>query len=163
MARALSCLFLIILLGSLLFPSLSLAGTYNIGGGKKVTYKGLVPCGKEVIVNGNLQFIPCQFCHFFVMLDGIIDFILFKIIPPIAAILFMAGGVMFIFSGGDPKKINQGKSLMISVLIGIIIIHISWLIVTTFFTFMGISETGPLKELVANPSKWAQIICPIKL
>jgi hypothetical protein len=165
-------IFLIILLGSLLFPSVGLAGTYAANG-SDVCYDGLVPCGKEVYVGGNWEdgkcvggaptFIRCQFCHFFVMLDGIIDFVLFKLVPPIAILMLVIGGVMFFAAAGSPEKLGTAKKLMTSVVIGLIIIFAAWIIITEFFMFIGLSSTGPLQELVTDPTKWSQINCTIQL
>ena len=86
-------IFLIILLGSLLLPLTASAGSYQADG-TTVYYQGLIPCGKKVCINGEYdengicggdeKEFPCTFCHFFVMLDEIIDFVLFKLVPPIA-------------------------------------------------------------------------------
>jgi hypothetical protein len=115
------------------------------------------------------EYFRCTFCHFFVMLDGAIDFVLFKIVPPLAILMLVIGGVMFIlgyFAGGgegEPKMFGQAKKLITSVFIGLIIIFAAWLIITVFFTYIGVSSTGPLKELATDPTKWAQINCPIEL
>ena len=170
-------IFLIIFLGVLLFPSLSLAYTvYQTEGGVNVIYKGIVPCGKPVNLGGDLSNgdlvggtcceMPCTFCHFFVMLDGAIDFVLLKLVPPIAILMLVIGGVMFILGyfgeggEGSPKLFSQGKKLITSVFIGFIIIFAAWLIITVFFTYIGVSSTGPLQELATDPTKWAQINCP---
>jgi hypothetical protein len=171
-------IFLIIFLGSLLFPLISLAGTY-IADGTDVCYEGLVPCGKEVQVGGSWvggkciggtpTFIRCQFCHFFVMLDGAIDFVLFKLVPPIAILMLVIGGVMFIlgyFGGpellegggkGGPKMFSQGKKLITSVFIGLIIMFAAWLIINLFFQFIGVADWTGLQQ------GWFRINCPIEL
>ena len=142
-------LFLIILIGSLFLPLASLAGEY-IADGKTIKYEGLVPCG------GNLP--PCQFCHLFVMLDGIIDFILFKIAPPLAVLMLVIGGVMFFFSGGSPATLTKAKSLITSVVIGLAIIYGAWMIIDLFLTLPGFIDAG---KFGWDPSKWFQINCSI--
>ncbi len=151
-------LFLIIFLGSLFFPLISLAGEY-IANGTTVCYEGLVPCGKEVFVGGQWkdgkcvggipQVIPCQFCHLFVMFDGIVDFVLVYIVFPVATLLLVIGGGLLLLSAGDPAKITQGRKIMTSVVIGLAIIFASWLFINTFFMAIGVqrwtglwSETG---------------------
>ena len=171
-------IFLIIFLGSLLFPLISSAGTY-IADDADVCYEGLVPCGKEVYIGGSwedgkcvggvLTFIRCQFCHFFVMLDGAIDFVLFKIVPPIAILMLVIGGVMFMFAyfggaemlpgggAGGPKMLSQAKKLITSVVIGLIIIFAAWIIIDLFFSLIGVAEWTGLQE------GWFSIQCPIQL
>lgn len=171
MLKSLKLLFLIIFLGIILFPSLSLAYTvYQTEGGVNVIYKGLVPCGKPVNLGGELSGeslvggtcceMPCTLCHLFVMLNGAINFILFKIVPPLAILMLVIGGAMFIFGyfagGGEesPKLFSQGKKLITSVFIGLIIIFAAWLIVNFFFRFIGVANWTGLRE------GWFQISCP---
>ncbi|PJA83762.1 MAG: hypothetical protein CO146_00605 [Candidatus Nealsonbacteria bacterium CG_4_9_14_3_um_filter_37_29] len=164
-------IFLIIFLGVLLFPSLSLAYTvYQTEGGVNVIYKGIVPCGKPVNLGGDLSNgdlvggtcceMPCTFCHFFVMLDGAIDFVLLKLVPPIAILMLVIGGVMFILGyfgeggEGSPKLFSQGKKLITSVFIGLIIIFAAWLIINLFFQFIGVADWTGLQQ------GWFRINCP---
>ena len=171
-------IFLIILLGSLLFPLIGLAGTYKADS-TDVCYEGLVPCGKYVYVAGSWKngkcvggtpkFIRCQFCHFFVMLDEVINFVLFKLVPSIAILMLVIGGVMFIFGyfggaetlvgegKGGPKWISQAKRLITSVFIGLIIMFAAWLIINLFFQFIGVEKWTGLQK------GWFQINCPIQL
>lgn len=144
-------LTIIIFLGSLFFPLASLAGKYKTAAGKNVCYEGLVPCGKEVwvggvwqggkCVGGTLTKVDCQFCHFFVMLDGIIDFVLFTLVPPIAVLMLVISGVMFFFVAGKPESANKAKGILTSVVLGLVIIYGAWLIINTFFTFIGLADT----------------------
>ena len=114
----------------------------------------LVPCG------GTGQ-PTCNLCHLFVLFDSIIDFVLFKIVLPIAVLMLVIGGVMFFAAMGNPEKLTTAKSLITSVVIGLVIIFAAWLLVTEFFSVIGISATGPLKELLTDPGAWSKINCPI--
>jgi hypothetical protein len=148
-------IFLIIFLGAFLLPSISLAyNVYQTPSGVNVIYKGIVPCGKPVnlggtltdgiLSGGNCCEMPCTFCHFFVMAKGIIDFVLFKIIPPIAILMLVIGGAMFMVASfsewGGPVTLSQAKKLITSVVIGLIIIFASWLIINLFFQVFGVGE-----------------------
>jgi len=180
-------IFLIILLGSLLFPLISSAGTYTADG-STVSYRGLVPCGTKVCINGEYEKIDgetvctgtedeirCQFCHFFVMLNELINFILKQLVFPIAVLMLVIGGVMFIFAyfggaevlpgggAGGPKMLNQAKKLISSVVIGLIIIFSAWLIIGLFLQLIGLADwTTNIFQ-----SWWTQNIfqinCPISL
>ncbi len=141
---------------------------------------GLVPCGLgkplcknapfdqngncsspgSPIMTGTREGMSCQLCHFFVMAKGIIDFFL---LPPtgiiwiIAALLFTVGGARFLFSGGNPSSINQGKSIMISVVQGLVIILVAWVVVNTIFTLIGVADWTGLRE------GWFKINCSVLL
>jgi len=174
-------IFAILILISLLFPLTSFAGTYQANG-TDVEYKGLIPCGQKVCINGNYnengvcsvieKEFPCQFCHFFVMLDGIIDFVLFKLIPPVAVLMLVIGGAMFIIArlaepetlipgGGDPKLLSQGKRIMTSVFIGLLIIFSGWIFINWFFSLIGLSDFSIQAGL--GPGEWNKIECSIEL
>lgn len=111
---------------------------------------GLVPCGGE----GEA---PCQLCHFFVLLDNIIDFF---ILPPtgivfiIAVLMMLVGGIMFYFGGFDPKTLQKGKDLFTNVIIGLIIIYGAWLFINFFFQIIGVAHWTGLEN-------WWQIDCEI--
>lgn len=157
-----------------------------------IAYKGLVPCGTcglkdpETDADGNLIldgegntiggtpiYIPCQFCHFFVMFDGIVDFVLFKIIPPFAVLMLVIGGLMFIFAyfggaevlpggtQGGPALLNRAKKLISSVVIGLIIIFAAWLIINSLLMFLNLSDFAI--DLGIGPGEWSQIPCTIHL
>lgn len=163
-------LFLIIFLGSLLFvPLISLAGTYtactaiDMGmcvGQIEVTYSGLVPCGGYVFdAYGNAwREHKCQLCHLFVMLDAIIDFALFRVLPPIAALMLVFGGVIFFATAENPQTVEKAKKLLISVGLGLVVIYGAWVIITLFFTSIGVMG---LNIGIENPSHWANVNCLI--
>ncbi len=133
-------------------------------GGETVHYEGLVPCGKSEartdLGESELVTMPCQFCHIFVMIDGIVDFFLFKLIPPIAVLMLIIGGIMFIFGGGSPTMVSRGKAILTSVVIGLVIIFAAWLIINVLFTALNLSDFG---LGLTGPDKWSQIECTIEL
>ena len=111
-------------------------------------YANLVPCG-------GLNQPPCQFCHLFVMLDGIIDFVLLYIVFPVASLLIIFSGGTLMFSSGDPGKIDQGKKILFSTIIGLIIIFSAWLIVNEFMRAIGVANWTGIGD------GWWTIYCPI--
>jgi len=135
MSKKFIFIFFIIFLGIFLFPPVSSA-------------QGLVPCG-------NPGQPPCQLCHFFVMLDRILDFIFTRLVPAVAVLMLMIGGVMFFFAGGSPQTLGTAKSIITSVFIGLIIIFAAWLIINTFFLIIGVAAWTGLA------GGWFTIDCPI--
>ena len=173
--------FLIIfLVNLLLFPLVSLAGEYKADD-TTLCYEGLVPCGKEVFVGGHWENgkcvggvpkdIPCQFCHIFVMVDAILDFVI-GIAFIIAVGMIVFAGLLFIVAysgiggylsketGGGPKLLSQAKSILGSVLTGLVIIFAAWIIVNTIFGVLGVAHWT---RGFTGPGKWSQINCPIEL
>jgi hypothetical protein len=100
-------------------------------------------------------FVPCTFCHIFVMIDGIVDFILLRLVPPVATIVLIAGGVSFYFASGSPERANKAKAILTSAIIGLVIIYTSWIIINEVFNMAG------LASWVGFGSGWFQINCKI--
>jgi len=131
---------------------------------------GVVPCGLKEDDPGQQgdQTVPCQFCHFFILFKNIVDFFLFKIVPPLAALMLAIGGFMYIFaySGsleklagggkGGPVLLAQANKLLMSVVWGLLIIFGAWIFVNTFFMAIGVADWTGLK------AGWWQIDCPIR-
>jgi len=99
---------------------------------------GLVPCGGP----GN----PCKLCHLFVMFDRIVDFIMLTLVPPLAALMLVIAGVMFFTAAGDPGSIGKAKSVLTSVVLGLVIVYGSWLIINSFFLVIGVSQWTGLEQ-----------------
>ena len=90
---------------------------------------GLVKCGNE---GGT----PCTFNDLFTMVGTVIDFILYTIVPALAAFGFVMAAIIMMTSNGDPGKFKQGKDAMFAIAIGLIIIYLAWFIVDSFVKFL---------------------------
>lgn len=91
---------------------------------------GIVPCGRY-IDNPDTPWNerhPCGIEHIFIMIFSIIDYLLWKIIPIVLALLAAASGVIFYFSGqlGIPDPLTQVKSLWKAAGIGLVVIFLAW-------------------------------------
>jgi len=166
-------LFLVVVLAGLLLPLVSFAGTYKAinkdGAEINVCYEGLVPCGleKPMWVDGewkdgeckgtlDTKGVSCQFCHFFVLLKEIINFVL-KLVIAVSVLMLTIGGFLFFLGGGDPGQTQKAKEIMKAALIGLAIMFASWVIINTIFMFMGVQGWTGLQE------GWFKIDCPIQL
>jgi hypothetical protein len=118
---------------------------------------GIVPCGRERddATTPEFENCPCRLCHLFVLVDRIIKFALFKIVVPLAVLMIVIGGIMFLTAGGNPERISSSKKLMTNVAIGILIIFAAWIIVNTILMLIGVADWTGLKE------GWWQIECPV--
>lgn len=128
---------------------------------------GVVPCGlaKDDPDQAGDQTVPCTLCHFFVLFKNIIDFVIFPVVPILAALMLTIGGFMYVFAyfnpgevlpGGEggPALLSQAKKVITSVVWGLIIIFASWLIINTFFQIIGVADWTGLK------GGWWKINCP---
>jgi len=128
---------------------------------------GLVPCGGE----GEPA---CQLCQLFEMFKRVIDFLLIKIVPPLAVLMLAIGGFMYVFAylspaealpgggKGGPALLSQAKKLIISVIFGLLIIFTAWLLVNLFFQMIGVQKWTRLTDDPATPEieGWWKIDCP---
>lgn len=101
--------------------------------------QGLVPCG-----NGDPSqpgFVPCTFDSFFLLIENIFVFIVWQISTPLAGLLIVAGGVILIFSAGNPGWVSMGKNMIFGALLGWFLIWGSYLIVQTVLSVIGFVGT----------------------
>ncbi|MBI2045908.1 MAG: hypothetical protein HYT28_00575 [Parcubacteria group bacterium] len=91
----------------------------------------LVPCGGS----GEKA---CELGDFFVLINNIINFLLFSIATPLAALSFAVAGWMYLTAGGDTGKIKSAHDIFKNVAIGFIIVLSAWLIVKVILLGLGI-------------------------
>lgn len=116
---------------------------------------GLVPCGR-MCDDPNTKIYecnPCSLCHLFVLVKRIVDFLAKDILFPLAILMIVIGGVMFLTSTGSPERVNTAKRILTSTAIGLAIIFFSWLIVDIII--MVLTPAGSPFE------NWNDIPCPV--
>jgi hypothetical protein len=123
---------------------------------------GFVPCGRLCDDPNTPIFedCPCRLCHFLILGDKIVKFALFRIAVPIAVLMVVIGGAMFLSAGGSPEKISSAKNLIKNVVFGMVIIFAAWIIVNTIFMLIGLAHwTGP--AWAGLEQAWWKIDCPV--
>ena len=114
-----NCAFVIVLV-MLVLPAVSFAEES----------KGLVPCdGSEAS--------PCDFKALMTLINTMINFILFKLAIPIAAIMFFYAGFKMVTSGGSTEARGKAKSIFTSTVFGLVIAAAAWLIVHLILSILG--------------------------
>jgi len=139
-----------------------------------VCYEGLVPCGKKVIVGGTYEhgectggydqiYIPCQFCHFLIMLNAIVNFIL---LPPdgliwiIALLMIAYAGFLYVIgriNPDDPGPVRLANRVLKNTFIGLALCLGAWLVVQTIFMFINVKDMYHL-----TPNHWNEIDCYVE-
>jgi len=120
--------------GVLLAPALSSA-------------QGLVPCNNNkedtIITNKDgtktvVKPTPCDFKAFMALINKVINFILFTLAVPIAAIMCAYAGILMLFSGGESAgNRTKAKGIFTNAILGLVIAAGAWLIVKTLITILG--------------------------
>jgi hypothetical protein len=111
-------------------------------------------------LTSNCQIVPvcnglkgCGICDFFALVSNIFGFIAFRLAPPVAGILIIFAGALFLMSGGSEERIGQAKKIFINVVIGLVFIYASVLIVNSIIVVIGKSVQG------FNPTSWRTFQC----
>jgi hypothetical protein len=89
--------------------------------------QGLVSCGYDE---------HCNFSDVIGMANDLINFILTRLILPIAAIMLVYTG--FLYLSGKQSNVEKAHSVFPKVIIGLIIILVSWLIIRAILYALGI-------------------------
>ena len=105
----------------------------------------LVPCGPGTAKEN------CEICDIFTLFNNIIEFVLQKVVPIIATLILVFSGLMFLDASGSPEKTQKVKSLITSVLLGLVIIYGAYLIISLFFTMIGVADWTGLKTWFEYP------------
>lgn len=123
MKKIIKSLISISILSIFIFPAISFGAN-------------LIPCGTAANPT------QCGFNDLMTLINNVVNFVLFDMVVPIAAIMFAYAGVLLIFSGGDTGKRSKAKSIFINVAIGFIIAIAAWLIVEFILNLLGYNQTG---------------------
>jgi hypothetical protein len=100
----------------------------NGGSGVKYDFKdGIVICKSA----------SCGFTDLMKLINRVINYALFVLFIPIAAILFAYAGFMMLTSGGEVGKKKKALSVFWNVGLGLVIALASWLIINTLLSILG--------------------------
>lgn len=104
-----------------------------------------IPCG--TIAN------PCKFCHLFVLINNVINFILTRLTPIVATLMLVIGGGYYMAAGANQNHLKTAQEIFKATVVGLLVISMSWIFLNTFLSFMGVSEWTGI-------GTWWQINCP---
>ncbi len=96
---------------------------------------GLVPCGYQ---EGLEAAENCQFQHFLILAKNVINFLLFTIAVPIAAISFAWAGWLYLSAAGNESKVQEAHRIFGYVVLGLCIALAAWLIVNAIIVGLGL-------------------------
>jgi len=90
----------------------------------------LVPCGTSTTA-------PCTQCDLFQLLKNVIDFTVGGLMPPLAALLFIWGGLLLLVGGANPGWVAQGKTIFTNTFYGVMVMLAAWMITNTLIKSVG--------------------------
>jgi len=108
----------------------------------QVSAQGIIPCGQRIDNASTTvdESADCTLCHFFILIERVLEFVFFKLTPPLALLMLVIGGGMFMLAAGDPAKVTQARKIISSVLIGIAIIYGSFFLIGLFLQSIGLAD-----------------------
>lgn len=92
----------------------------------KTDNTGLVTCREN-----------CGWNDLLATINKVVNFVIFRLVIPIAAIMFAYAGFELIASGGSSEKKEKAKGVFINVVIGIVFAAAAWLIIHTISSILG--------------------------
>jgi len=99
------------------------------------TPSGLVVCGNAT-VDGQVPLSEqCNFTDLVNQVQTIINFLIFKIASPLAAVMFAYAGFLYVTNGGNEGQIKQAHDIFLNVLLGFVIVLAAWLVMSFILTF----------------------------
>lgn len=87
----------------------------------------------------------CTVCNFLQLISNIAYFIVKDVMPPLAGLLFLIGGIIMIASAGSEERYKKGKKVIVNTGIGVVIVLTSWVIVNTLITTLGKSSVAGMQ------------------
>lgn len=86
---------------------------------------------------------PCTFQKLFILIDNVLKYIV-KISVPLGAAAIAYAGIQIVISPGDPGKQKQAKSIIWTVVGGLVAILASYLIVKTILNYFVTPDLNQL-------------------
>lgn len=84
---------------------------------------------------------PCGFNEFIMLVNNLITAILTYFVLPIAIIVLLYGGFLYLTSGSNPDKRQRANAMFRKLLIGLFFCLVSWAIVKLILTVFGYHDT----------------------
>lgn len=97
----------------------------------------LVPC------NGTTT--PCNYTALITLIKNIVNFLVFGLAVPLAAISFAVAGVMILTAGGNTGQVERAKEIFWNVVIGLVVALSAWLIVNAILLGLGAAGLASLE------------------
>ncbi|MBI2120266.1 MAG: hypothetical protein HYT94_01420 [Parcubacteria group bacterium] len=109
---------------------------------------GLVPCGYQEVAPGGDATVAAEDCDFWDLIQlakNIIDFLLYTIAMPLAAIMFAYAGWLYLSAAGNESKVKEAHNIFGMVAMGLALALAAWLIINAIVVGLGVgAKFNPL-------------------
>lgn len=97
---------------------------------------GLVPCGTDIDTQTGAVRNPCAFGDLAGLFQNVMQFLLIKVMVPLATLAIVFVGIQYLTAAGNPSKLTKAHDTLWDVLYGIIIAIAAYAIVETIFIIL---------------------------
>lgn len=84
----------------------------------------------------------CTPCHILLLISNIVRFCVLNLMPPLAGLLFLIGGIIMIMAAGSEERYKKGRRIFVDTIVGVVIVLIAWVIVNAIITTIGTSAVS---------------------
>lgn len=112
------------------------------------TVSGLIPCGNVETNGGIAAGQECDFNDLILLAQNVINFLIFKLAAPLAAVMFAYAGFLYLTNGGNESKVKQAHDIFWYVFLGLVVALAAWLVVNFILEFF--LGTGSVYNLLGS-------------
>ncbi len=94
----------------------------------------IIPCGLNQDA-GKVTTDPCDFNALVTLAKNVIDFLIFKVAAPLAALMFAYAGFLYLTNGGNEGKVKEAHEIFLYVFWGFVIALGAWLAINMLLSF----------------------------
>ncbi|OGZ07793.1 MAG: hypothetical protein A3D65_05695 [Candidatus Lloydbacteria bacterium RIFCSPHIGHO2_02_FULL_50_13] len=91
--------------------------------------------GAGIVVCGNTKEDACTFEKLIDQVQVVINFLIFMIAAPLAAVMFVYAGFLYVTNAGNESKIKEAHEIFWNVFIGLVIALAAWLTINFILVF----------------------------
>jgi|GEM_PF-1361317 len=95
----------------------------------------------------------CNLCKLFELAKNFTDFLTFDLAIPIVILALLYGGFVIIMSGGDTKKVEEGRKIVTNAVVGTLIAFLAWVCINTIVLLLGV-QFGAISSGDLSPGSW---------
>lgn len=99
------------------------------------TASGLIPCGNVKLNGGIAPGQECDFNDLIILAQTVINFLIFKIASPLAAVMFAYAGFLYLTNQGNESQVKKAHDIFWYVFIGLVVALAAWLVVNFILEF----------------------------
>lgn len=101
----------------------------------------IVPCGLYQDAQKKTTD-ECTFDYLVTLAQKVIDFLIFKIASPLAAVMFAYAGFLYVTNAGNEGKVKEAHEIFLYVFWGFVVCLAAWLTVNMILTFFLGANSG---------------------